>query len=362
MKGDITYRLMSHPLSSYLYRFYEPLYLRFYRKKKEKSLSDIKRLKRPVISVGNITVGGTGKTPVVISLARESIKRGIEPCILSRGYKGRLKGPVIVSCRTGVLLDEEDVGDEPVLISEKLQGVPVIVGRDRFEAGNYAERCLKYGSGLFILDDGYQHWRLHRDINILLVSAINPFGNMRLFPFGPLREPVEEVKRADIIALTMTNLVSEERIRFLEDLLRRHNPGATLYRSSHEITGIKRYLYDNKGIWRIDELSVNALKNRRVTGFAGIGNPESFRLTLISCGMEIVDFNRFMDHHRFTEKEVSKLIGSSRRNNSILITTEKDLIRCRRFLRNTEVYTIDIDARCPSEFYEEVFSRINPLI
>ncbi len=362
MKEDIIYRLTGHSLFSHLYRFYEPLYLRFYKKKKEESLKDIKRLKRPVISVGNLTVGGTGKTPIVISIARESIKRGIEPCILSRGYKGRLKGPVIVSCRRGPVLDEEDVGDEPVLMSEKLQGVPVIAGRDRFEAGNYAERCLKYGSGLFILDDGYQHWRLHRDINILLVNAINPFGNMRLFPFGPLREPVEEVKRADIIVLTMTNLVPEERIKTLEDLLRRYNPAAPLYRSSHEIIGIKRYLYDNKGTWKIDELSVNALKNRKVTGFAGIGNPESFRLTLISCNMDIVDFIRFMDHHRFTKKEMATLIESSRKNNSFLVTTEKDMIRCRRFLRNTEVYTIDIDARCPSEFYEEVFSKINPLI
>lgn len=356
---DIIYRITGHPLTSSLYRFYEPLYLWIYRKKKENAIRNLKRLNKPVISIGNLTVGGTGKTPVVISIAKEAIKRGIEVSILSRGYKGRLKGPAIVSCKTEILLDEEDAGDEPVLMATKLPGIPIVIGRDRYEAGRYASTCLKYGPQLFLLDDGYQHWQLKRDLDILLVSALNPFGNRRLFPFGPLREPVEELKRADIIVITMTNLVQAERIVSIEDELRRYNFHAPLYTSFHEVTGIEKHIFDKERRHRIEELSLEGLKNRKVIGFAGIGDPESFRLTLISCGMKVVDFSAFRDHHHYTEKEINNLIYTAKKNDSLLITTEKDLIRCRKFLRDIELYTLNIDARCSPEFYEKIFSGIN---
>ena len=152
----------------------EFLYYTGYKLKKSRDLKSRKRLPAKVISVGNITVGGTGKTPAVIAIARKAKEYGYLPCILTRGYRGSAKGPCFVSRGEGPLLGVDEAGDEPVLMAERLTGVPIVKGSDRYEAGMFALDCLDSPSLLFILDDGFQHRALHRDVDVLLIDGMNP--------------------------------------------------------------------------------------------------------------------------------------------------------------------------------------------
>lgn len=343
-----------------LIKIYERLYLYFLRQRKEKALKEQKVLPVPVISVGNLTVGGTGKTPMVIEIAKEARKRGYDVSILSRGYKGRLPGPVIVSCRTGPLVEAVDVGDEPVLMAEKLSDIPVVIGRDRYEAGIYAMSCFKEKPDLFILDDGYQHWRLKRDIDILLISGLNPFGNRRLFPFGPLREPVKEIMRADIIVITMADKCKN--LKGLIDELRLYAPHQPIYLSRHVLKEIIRYRIDENGYPSIKEFKgPDELRDKRFLAFAGIGNPESFRLTLQEAGLNIVDLVTFMDHHNYEVCELKDLSDRAQQTGAFLITTEKDLVRAKGKLPPGEIYTLNIEISCERAFYDEIFRRIKLL-
>ncbi|MCX7793608.1 MAG: tetraacyldisaccharide 4'-kinase [Thermodesulfovibrionales bacterium] len=340
-----------------LIKTYERLYLYFLRKKKERAIREQKTLPGYVISIGNLTVGGTGKTPMVIEIAKEAKRRGYDVSILSRGYKGRLPGPVIVSCRTGPLVDAVDVGDEPVLMAEKLHGVPVVVCKDRYEAGIYAMQCFKEKPDLFILDDGYQHWRLKRDLDILLISGINPFGNRRLFPFGPLREPVEEIKRADILVITMADKC--KRLDALIDELRLYAPFQPLYLARHVLKEIIRYRIDENGYPVEGEILIpDELRDKKFIAFAGIGNPESFRLTIQESGLNITDFITFMDHHDYKICELKDLSDKAHEKSAFLLTTEKDLVRTKGKLPPGEIFTLNIEISCERSFFDEIFRRI----
>lgn len=206
--------------------------------KKQYALRNQKRLPHKAISIGNITLGGTGKTPVTIALAGEAKQRGYKPCILTRGYKGKIEGPCFVSRGEGPLLDELKAGDEALLMAEKLHGVPIVKGKDRYEAGMFALNSLPsaLSPDLFILDDGFQHWSLFRDKDILLIDSTNPFGNKRLLPLGHLREPLSEISRADIIVLTKTDNSERGRISGVNRLIaeiKQYNLNAPLFFADH---------------------------------------------------------------------------------------------------------------------------------
>jgi tetraacyldisaccharide 4'-kinase len=335
---------------------YNSFYLYFLKKKREKDLRGARNLPSPVISIGNLTVGGTGKTPMVIALAKEAKRKGLNPCVLSRGYKGRLKGPAVVSCRTGRLLDVIDCGDEPALMADKLYGVPVVIGKDRYEAGMYALECFKKQPDFFLLDDGYQHWRLKRDLDILLISGINPFGNRRLFPFGPLREPLEEIKRADIIVVTMADKCPDLS-RLIEEI-RVYAP-SPIYLSNHRVSSIGRYRinHEGKAVFE-EEIAPSQFRGKKVFAFAGIGNPESFRLSLKDAGMDIVEFITFRDHHLYSVCELKELSDRAKELNVPMVTTEKDLIRADGRLQPGEIYTLIIEISIENRFFEEVFEKI----
>jgi len=335
---------------------YQYFYLYFLKKKREKDLKEARSLPSPVISVGNLTVGGSGKTPMVIAIAEEAKRLSLDVCILSRGYKGRLKEPAVVSCRTGRLLDAIDCGDEPALMADKLYGVPVVIGKDRYKAGMYALQCFKKKPDIFLLDDGYQHWRLKRDLDILLISGINPFGNRRLFPFGPLREPLEDIKRAHIIVITMADKCKN--ISMLIDEIRLYAKTSSIYLANHRIKSIRRYMVDEHGKANFqDELSPFELKGKRVFAFAGIGNPESFRMSLKDAGMEIAEFITFRDHHLYSVCELKELSDRAKELNLPMITTEKDLIRAEGRLHPGEIYTLIIEISIENRFFEEVFKN-----
>ncbi len=336
---------------------YNSFYLYFLKKKREKDLREARSLPSPVISVGNLTVGGSGKTPMVIALAKEANSRGLDVCILSRGYKGRLEGPAVVSCRTGRLLDAIDCGDEPALMADKLYGVPVVIGKNRYEAGMYALQCFKKQPDFFLLDDGYQHWRLKRDLDILLISGINPFGNRRLFPFGPLREPLEDIKRADIIVVTMADKCPD--LSKLIDEIRVYARTSSIYLSNHRVSSIGRYRidHDGKAVFE-EEIAPSHFRGKKVFAFAGIGNPESFRASLKDTGMEIVEFVTFRDHHLYSVCELKELSDKAKELNVPMITTEKDLIRADGRLQSGEIYTLHIEISIENRFFDEVFRTI----
>ncbi len=269
-----------------------------------------------VVSIGNITAGGTGKTPAARMMAEWALKQGFKAAILSRGYGGNYgKEVFIVSDGEEVFAGPEKAGDEPYLLALGLKGVPVIVSRDRFSAGMTASR--KLGADFFILDDGFQHTGLHRDMDIVLMDATSPFGNGHLLPWGPLREPVSNIKRADAIIFTRAE---ERNIKEMhKDLF---NP-------------VPRFGGDHipeKFCLPFEQRDVHPLelKGKRIIAFAGIAKPRSFKETLLKLGAEILLFKTFRDHHSFTMNDIEQLKQEKERLKAeYLVTTEKDWVKIR---------------------------------
>lgn len=272
------------------------------------------RMPCPVISVGNIVVGGTGKTPTVIMLADMLNDRGWKPAVLSRGYGGRRKresDAAVVSDGRKVLMDPEEAGDEPVLIAQRLPGIPVIIAGDRSRAGRLAVE--RFGSDVLILDDGFQHRRLARDIDIVLLDGERPFGNGFLLPRGGMREPHGALRRADALILTSgggTGNVPLEEIP--------HIP---------VFEGRRRSVDFVKG--RENETRPLAdLMGKRVCAFSGIANPDGFRRMLESLCVDIASFLPFPDHHVYTAGDVENIKKVCRDSGAhLMVTTEKDGIK-----------------------------------
>ncbi|MBI4472831.1 MAG: tetraacyldisaccharide 4'-kinase [Acidobacteria bacterium] len=250
------------------------------------------RLNHPVVSIGNLTLGGTGKTPLVIALAEGLRDRGYHPVILSRGYKRTSRQILVVGNSW------EEAGDEPYLIKRRLRDVPVVVGADRFEAGRYAER--KQLGNLFILDDGFQHRRLHRDVDIVTIDPLEWDAGESLLPAGRWREPKDAIVRAHAACV--------------QDV-----PGVPVPQLPIPSFNIQTKI---DGIYKDDaQIPPESLRNRAVVAFAGIAKPERFFSSLESIGIAPRDRVRFRDHHRYTRRDIERLGGE------ILITTEKDAAR-----------------------------------
>ncbi|MBI4634609.1 MAG: tetraacyldisaccharide 4'-kinase [Deltaproteobacteria bacterium] len=286
----------------------------------------------PVISIGNITVGGTGKTPLTIMLAKLLTERGYKPAVLSRGYGGKTCYPLcVVSDRTRVLATAAEAGDEPLLIARSLKGIPVIVGADRIRTGQYAIREL--GADVLILDDAFQHRRLSRNLDIVLLQNRRPFGNGYLLPRGPLREPVTALKRADILVLTGTDTSPDP-------------PAAQTLPSATQFLGYYRptaLLRGGNGPSEPPE----SLKGKKICAFAGIANPASFRDTLESLGGEIVFFRTFPDHHPYADADIENIRKAYAASAAaILTTTEKDgmkLVNYPSFLQELFLLRVEMD-------------------
>jgi len=324
----------------------ERLYYIGYSIKKSYALKNQKKLPIRVISIGNITVGGTGKTPATIAIAEEAKRRGFLPCILTRGYRGGEKGPCFVSRGEEPLLGEREAGDEPLLMAERLKGVPIVKGTNRYEAGLFALSALPLGlrPDIFILDDGFQHWRLFRDRNILLIDGTNPFGNRRLFPLGPLREPLIAINRADIIVITKQKPTGNDLLKEI----RKYNASAPVFFAEHNpskfITG------------HGDTLPLTWAKDRKFYGFCGIGNPESFRKTLLSAGMTLIGFKAYRDHYRYRREHIERIRRDAEKSGAHwIVTTEKDIMRLRGFSLPENTVVISIDFVADGKLYEEVF-------
>ncbi len=271
-----------------------------------------------VVSIGNLTVGGTGKTPATCLIAEWGLREGYRVAVLSRGYRGRYQEKVVVvSDGNRVMAGPLEAGDEPYLIAKRLPGVPVLVSKRRQLAGTEAH--ARFGTDFFVLDDGFQHLGLARDLNLVLIDAANPFGNGHLLPWGPLREPVRQLERADAFIITRcqdAGARSDLGVR-----LGRQFPSKALFYGMHVPTEL---VFPYKTETQAPEF----LKGKRTVAFAAIGQPTAFRDTLLSLGVELPLFREFRDHHRFRRQEVQALIRERERlGGDYLITTEKDWVR-----------------------------------
>jgi tetraacyldisaccharide 4'-kinase len=290
-----------------------------------------------VIVVGNLTVGGTGKTPVVEKFARALRDRGRKVAILTRGYKSKAppfwkkwwyrfthtaeQPPRIVSDGERVLLNSEEAGDEPYMLAKNLPGIVVLVDKNRVKSGAFAIK--RFGCDTLILDDGFQYLPLKGRLNLLLVDKTNPFGNGQLLPRGILREPIKHLKRASYIFLTKSN---GQRDLELEALIKEHNPEADIIECAHQPQYLQRF--GSAGDAPDARVPLSFLKGRRVFAFSGIATPESFEKFLRDLGALLVGRERFLDHYRYAEEDITNLFELARREGAeCLVTTEKDAVR-----------------------------------
>lgn len=326
----------------------EFLYYIGYSLDKRYKLKRQKHLPHKVISVGNITVGGTGKTPSAIAIAEEAKKRGFSPIILTRGYKGRAKGPCFVTPSLHHSIAPSLLyGDEPVLMAERLKDVPIVKCSDRYEGGMFALQHLSTHSPiLFILDDGFQHWKLHRDIDVVLIDGLNPFGNRRMLPIGPMREPLNELKRADIFVVTKT------KNKALSDELRDINPEAPVYFSEHRIHKVR----DMDG----NEYPIEMLKDKKVYAFCGIANPDSFRHTVLSIAGEARGFRAYRDHYKYTKTDIDYLKKQYKDLTcDFLVTTEKDMVKLKELNLPEKILCIEIGFFIDKAFFDYIFNCLS---
>jgi tetraacyldisaccharide 4'-kinase len=273
-------------------------------------------LPRPTISVGNITFGGTGKTPFVEFLARRLRFEGWRPAILSRGYGRRSRGVVVVGEGAGSLVSPEEGGDEPVALARAVAaGVCVVVGERRVEA---AARAVALGADLFLLDDGFQHLAVRRELDLLLLDARDPFGGGRLPPRGRLREPLDAMARADAVVFTRADR-GLPRIDALEAVARLA-PGKPVFRARLRAAALR----DEAG----GPIAAGEIAERRLLAVCGIANPASFAATLSELGLAAEERLEFRDHQRYGPRELARIRdAAARAGASLVVTTEKDAVK-----------------------------------
>lgn len=280
-----------------------------------------------VISIGNVTAGGTGKTPVTEIFARTLAAKGRKVAILSRGYRRKeapwwqrvftqvIEPPLVVSDGRRVLLDSATGGDEPYMLASNLPGVCVLVDRNRVKAGRWAVK--RFGCDTLILDDGFQYQRLKHSLEVVLVDKTNPFGNGHMLPRGVLREPAKHIERADVIFLTKSDGNSAEVI----NEIREYNSKAEIIECRHA----PRLLRD---VWSREELPLEWLKGKTLTTLSGIAVPQGFEDSLRKLGAKVIWCERYADHHRYDSSEIIFALNKTADLGAdALITTEKDAVR-----------------------------------
>jgi len=286
------------------------------------------------ISVGNITTGGTGKTPLVAHIASLLLNRGEIVCVLTRGY-GRKNASerVLVADGHEILADAATAGDEPLELAAKFAGRLIVISdADRMSAGEWAKR--KFGVTAFILDDGFQHRKVKRDLDIVCVSTDEPFGRNAVLPAGRLRERLNGLERADvIIVMNESDLVHQ----VLKDDLRRLAPEASIFEAQKEIKSITDLR---------NELVMNGLDGQKLFGFCGLGNPGSFYALLHAEDADLTGFQEFADHHCYTWDDVAELeTAAVTKSANALVTTAKDAVKLKDLRFTMPCFVVEIDLR-----------------
>ncbi|MBW2122044.1 MAG: tetraacyldisaccharide 4'-kinase [Deltaproteobacteria bacterium] len=310
----------------------------------------VKRLPLKVVCVGNLTMGGTGKTPTVEYVSCLLKKAGLNVAVLSRGYRGsREKEGGVVSDGSTLLLSEMDSGDEAYMLARRLDGVPVLVGRNRYRSGRTA--CERFGTEVAVLDDGFQHIQLDRDLDILLVDGREGFGSGRLFPLGPLREPLAGLARADHFLITKGK--DRNRAEAIEEALRRWNREAGIFHGRY----VPESLIDPK---TGQPSSPGGLSGKKILAFSGLASPDHFFELLESLGAALVGEIVFADHHRYTERDLA-FIRSNMSGAEWTVTTEKDMVRLEGLNFDElplRVLTIRLEINEEEDFTRALFSGL----
>ncbi len=293
----------------------------------------------PVISVGNLTTGGTGKTPLVDWIANELAQKKRRVCILTRGY-GRPNDAerVVVSNGTEILSQPELAGDEPFLLAEKLLGkAAVISDSDRESAARWALENLK--SDVFLLDDGFQNLRIVRSLDIVTVDATNPWGNRRLLPAGILREPPAEISRADCVVMTRADDIvrADALFREIENL----NHARPAFRSRMTISDVRPVRVQENNIKQA--IGADQIRSSSVAAFCGTGNPQAFFAQLRREGFRLCHTQSFRDHHVYTQSDANRIVRRAVANGAeLLLTTAKDEVKLRSIAFDLTCYVVDI--------------------
>jgi tetraacyldisaccharide 4'-kinase len=273
------------------------------------------RLDVPVISVGNLTFGGTGKTPMVVALVRGLIHRGRRPAVLTRGYR-RSADHQLVLVGPEPRQTVAEAGDEPIEMARRLPGVPVVVDADRRRGGVEAQRL---GADVVVLDDGFQHLQLARDLDIVLLDAGDPWGGGRLPPLGRLREPVSALARADAVVVTKVPPDHEPTVAAIRHRVHGLRPGIPVVAARTKITRVRQ---SDEG-W----VGPEALAGARVFAFAGLGRPQGFAEVLQAAGAEVVGRHWFPDHYAYHAEDLAQLAAEAERAGGTLVTTGKDFVK-----------------------------------
>lgn len=308
----------------------------------------------PVISVGNITVGGTGKTPVVEWIARRLAGNGLKVCVLTRGY-GRTnpRQRVVASDGETQNISVRETGDEAMLLSKNLAAkAAVVCDANRVNSAQWAINNL--GSEVFVLDDGFQHLKISRDLNIVLIDAMDPFGNGRLLPFGRLREPLSGLARSDAVLITRSDQV--ENIEPLRSMITEYCGKTPIFAARTVV----RRIVDLHG--KEADLQHENTRALGILAFCGIGNPLSFFTQLRDDGWKIADKKIFRDHHVYSQSDVDELVTHARRVGvNRLITTAKDSTKLGGLKVELDCLVVDIDCEIDQDetLAELIFAAVN---
>jgi tetraacyldisaccharide 4'-kinase len=322
-----------------------------------------------VVSIGNLSCGGTGKTPVVEVFARSLRSQGRRVAILSRGYRSRKRPfwyrvkhffgsqkielpPKVVSDGKNLLLNSEYAGDEPYMLASNLKDVAVLVDKDRVKSGLYA--ISNFQTDVIILDDGFQYLMLKPHINIVLVDSTDPFGNGHVLPRGILREPIKNIRRADYIFLTKSD--GSHKITHLKRFIRRHTRRAEIIECCHKPQYLVRLF--SEGV----QEPLDKLHNAKVAALSAIARPDSFERFLEEFGAELVFKDHYADHHRYSQQEIIDFVNEAKAVGAeYIVTTEKDAVRIPRLDRcDVPIYylRIQIDILSGRESFDQCIKRI----
>ncbi|HXI62159.1 MAG TPA: tetraacyldisaccharide 4'-kinase [Pyrinomonadaceae bacterium] len=294
----------------------------------------------PVISVGNLTVGGTGKTPLVEWIANQLAQRDLRVTVLTRGYGRKSSGRVVVSDGSMIRSNVDESGDEPFLLAQNLNGrAAVICDANRVAAARWVIANLR--TDVFILDDAFQHQRIKRDLNVLTIDATNPWGDRSLLPKGKLREPVDELSRADCVVITRA---VDSSVNELRSEIESKWAGLPTFVSRIEFAGLQK----------LDEMNsspeVNMMKTTPVAAFCGIGNPESFFSLVRGAGYQLKDTSAFRDHYNYQQADIDRLVNHAAHNGAeAVFTTAKDAVKLKSLSFALPCYVVNIAMKIEDE-------------
>ena len=301
------------------------------------------RLPVKVISIGNITTGGTGKTPLVEFIARYLLEKNKKVAILSRGYGGN----------NPLQKNNDNVNDECLILRENLRDVPVLAGKNRVKNG---ERAIRdYDVDCLVLDDGFQHLKLKRDLDIVVIDSLNPFGGENLIPSGNLREPLKNLGRADLFIISHCNQSKKQIIKSIYTKLKNVNNDAPVCESIHRPVHIESMIDGSI-------LGPEWLMGKRIYGLSAIGNPESFTYTLKGLGADLIKHRKFHDHHNYNREEMGYIVSEARLLDAdAIVVTQKDIVKIRKMdIKDFNILSLKIEMQITKgiKLYKKAIDRV----